>query len=341
MRAFTANDIWLDQFADTLGFGWLVERLSITVPSSLVYATVTIVVYNLGIRGYLLSQGQPPYNTENPYFLLQPLVLIGAVYGSHALSRGYDRAMEEMQVAERTDGPEPLLELVPSRLPWFLFIVGAGLQLVRAAIALPGYGTLDIVANFVVFPFVYTPIIAQFFAIYLSIQVLAPWRLARSDVGIHFYDPHGVGGLRPLGELIKKAYYYIGGGLVVYALITYAPFVVSEWSVTPFAGMLFTVIWLVSVATVGFAVFVLHRFMHREKRRKIRDLERELTNYVDDPWDVMHSIPDDKQDDVKDLRQRMDRISATNEYPATFSIWSQLLLSVAIPKAFQLLIAGV
>jgi hypothetical protein len=202
MRAFTANDIWLDQFADTLGFGWLVERLSITVPSSLVYATVTIVVYNLGIRGYLLSQGQPPYNTENPYFLLQPLVLIGAVYGSHALSRGYDRAMEEMQVAERTDGPEPLLELVPSRLPWFLFIVGAGLQLVRAAIALPGYGTLDIVANFVVFPFVYTPIIAQFFAIYLSIQVLAPWRLARSDVGIHFYDPHGVGGLRPLGELI-------------------------------------------------------------------------------------------------------------------------------------------
>jgi hypothetical protein len=166
-------------------------------------------------------------------------------------------------------------------------------------------------------------------------------RISRSDVGVHFLDPEGVGGLRPLGELVKTAYYYIVLGLMVYALITYAPFVDTSWEVTAYAGTLFTAVWLVSVGTVAFAVYTLHRFMRREKRTEIHHLETRLADLVENHYDVAtYSVPDDRRDDVEELRSRIQRVSETKEYPATFSIWTQLLLSVAIPKAIQLALAG-
>lgn len=331
-----SSEIWLDRFADRVGFGKLSDRL----PPSYVYALTTIVSYRLLVLGYALSRGMPLYNTENPYFLLQPIVLLGAVYGARSLTQSYDSAMREMRIQKRADDPEQFSEIVPTRLPLLLFAVGAAIQLVRAFIALPEYGFLDIVANFVVFPFVYTPIVVQFFAVYIGIQVIAPRRLANSEVGIHFYDPHGVGGLRPLGELLKRSYYYVVVGLIVYTLITYAPFISTDWSVVPFAGVVFTGIWLLTVGSVGFGVHQLHRFLHREKRAKIQRLERQLEDLIDDPWSVEHTVPEEKRDRVEDIRQRMSRVSATREYPATFSIWSQLLLGVAIPKAVQLFVAA-
>lgn len=331
------SEIWLDQYARKLGFGVLSNRL----PTSYLYALATIVSFRLLVMGYAFLHDQPLYNTENPYFLLQPIVLLGAVYGARSLTHSYDSAVREMRIQKRAKNPEKFLHIVSPRLPLLLFGIGAGLQLSRAVIALPQYGFLDIVANFVVFPFVYTPIIAQFFSVYVGIQIVAPLRLAKSDVSIHFYDPHGVGGLRPLGELLKKAYYYVVAGLVVYTLITYAPFVSTSWSVVPFAGRIFTAIWLVTVGTVGFGVHQLHRFLHRQKRRKIEELESRLENLIEEPWDVEHTVPEENEREVEDIRQRMEQVSATREYPATFSIWSQLLLGVAIPKAIQLFVVAV
>lgn len=333
------SEIWLDQFASRLGFRRLSEWLPNHYPPSILYAFVTILLYHVVSRVYAFTHGLPLYNTENPYFLLQPFALLGAVYGSRSLKQSYDSAMREMRVQKRATSPQMLMNLVPSQLPWVLFVVGAVLQLIRAFMALPGYGVLDIIANFVVFPFVYFPIIAQFGAVYIGTQVLAPWRLVKSNIGLHYYDPHGVGGLRPLGELLKKAYYYIVAGLVIYTLITYAPFISTDWSVVPFAGALFTTVWLLSVGTVGFGVHQLHRFMRREKREKTLQLEQKIEDLVDNPWDIEHSVPEETRGEVEDLRQRMDRVSAVREYPATFSIWSQLLLGIAIPKGVQLLIS--
>jgi ABC-type multidrug transport system fused ATPase/permease subunit len=249
--------------------------------------------------------------------------------------------MREMNIAERASEPELLLNPIPSWFPWLIFLVGASLQIVRAFLALDAYGVTDIVANFVVFPFIYLPIVTQFFAIYVAIEFFAPWRLWQSDVGIHFFDPEGVGGLRPLGELVKKAYYFVAVGLVAYALLTYAPFVSTEWEVSEFANVLFTGVWIITIGTVGFAVYILHRFLQRDKREEIQRLEAEIQERVSNPWDIAaYDVPTQKKERVQDLRERMERVSATKEYPATFSIWSQLLLSIVIPKAIQLLLAN-
>lgn len=341
MDSGSGTEIWLDRFARRFGFGWLASYLPGNLPPSYVYAIVTIALSEAAITGYSLANDIQLIYAENPFFILQPVVLLGAVYGSRTLSRSYDRVMREMNIAERASEPESLLNPIPSWFPWMMFLVGASLQIVRAFLALGSYGVTDIVANFVVFPFIYLPIVTQFFAIYVAIEFFAPWRLWQSDVGIHFFDPEGVGGLRPLGELVKKAYYFVAVGLIAYALLTYAPFVSTEWEVSEFANVLFTGVWVITIGTVGFAVYILHRFLQRDKREEIQRLEAEIQERVTNPWDVAaYDVPTDEKERVQDLRQRMEQVSATKEYPATFSIWSQLLLSIVIPKAIQLLLAN-
>lgn len=43
---------------------------------------------------------------------------------------------------------------------------------------------------------------------------------------------------------------------------------------------------------------------------------------------------------VKELEQRTEAVSVTREYPATFSIWTQLLISIVLPKIVQLFLAA-
>lgn len=104
------------------------------------------------------------------------------------------------------------------------------------------------------------------------------------------------------------------------------------------------VAWLVVllVATVAFAVFVLHQFMREEKRRELHRLDEMLRDIIDNPWDIKHYDVDDEEEPLVDeLTQRAQTVSATREYPATFSIWSQLLISIILPKGVQLLLAAV
>lgn len=339
--AVTGEGLWLDRFARYLGFGYVADCLDTTVPPSYIYAVVTVVGWTAisAAADVFVFRVDPIYLT-NPYFLLQPVVLLGGVYGAHSLSRSYRRAIDEMRIPERTSDPDAFVHITPTWLPWALFVLAAGLQLVRTYADFADFSTTGIVANGIVFPFVYSPILVQFLTIYVGIEFVAPWRLYKSDVGIHFLDPHGVGGLRPLGELVKKAYYYVVAGLVVYALITYAPGV-SGWDISVTAGTIFTGVWLATISTVAFAVLVLHRFLHQEKRRELQRLERQLRDHIENPWDVeQYEIPDDATAEVDDIRQRISEVSSTREYPATFSIWTQLLLSVAIPKALQLFLAS-
>ncbi|MFD1632920.1 hypothetical protein ACOZ4L_15580 (plasmid) [Haloplanus ruber] len=333
--------LWLDGLATGLGFGWLTNRLSWSVPPSYLYVVVTVIPLSIWSAAYKIYIGAPTVYSINPYFVLQPILLLGAAWGSHTLKRDYDQVVADMKIPDRASNPKPFINIIPTRLPWILFVIAAGIQFLPGAKVTDGWVLADYVFNYFVFPFVYTPILIQFFTVYLSIQLLAPWRLAKSDVGIHFLDPQGVGGLRPLGELIKKAYYFIVAGLVGYSLITYAPFV-DTWAGPPatITNIVFTSVWLISIGTVAFAVFVLHRFMHREKREEIRHLEEEYRSHIEEPWDVkQYEIPEEHEETVTDIEDRIARVNATSEYPATFSIWSQLLLSVAIPKTLQLLLS--
>jgi len=331
---------WLDEFTRKLGFGWLVSRLPWNLSPAVVYALVAVSVPNIIAAVYHRLLGIPMVYADNPYFALQPVLLVVAVLGARSLHHEYDSVMEEMQIEERAKEPNRLIDPIPPWLPWSLFAVAVAIQF-AAPKGIVEWDLMDYLFQYGVFPFVYTPIIVQFFTVYVSIEFIAPLRLSNSGVGIDFLDPEGVGGLRPLGELIKRAYYYVGVGLIGYAFITYGPFL-DSWVTPSSANVVFTVIWILTVATVAFAVIVLHRFMHREKRAEIQKLEAELQTHVENRWDIhSYDVPEEKRDTVEELRHRVTRVSDTREYPATFSIWSQLLLSIVLPKMLQFFIAGV
>lgn len=336
------QELWLDTFARYLGFGRLKRFFNIPFLPSYLYAAVTVIGWAiLSTSLDFIYFGTEPIYVRNPYFLIQPIVLLASVYGAHSLRRSYAAAINEMKIANRTNKPDQFRDLFPSWVPWLLFGTAAMLQLIRTYADFGTFTSTGLVGNAIIFPFVYAPIIVQFLIVYLEIEFVAPWRLYTSDVGIHFLDPHGVGGLRPFGELIKKAYYFIVAGLIAYALLIYAPGLAVA-SVSATAGAIFTGVWAVTIATVAFAVFVLHRFLHREKREELERLEDELRMHIENPWEVSeYTVPEDAADRVEDIRQRIDTVSATREYPATFNIWTQLLLSVAIPKAVQLFLANI
>lgn len=342
------DDLWLDRLARHIGFGWLSRRLPGDIPPSYLFAVILIgtIVPTLHIYAYLT--GNSVVYIENPLFILQPLALIGSVFGARALRRRYHRVTQEMKLEQRTDDPEPLLDIVPNWLPWIL-IIGALLQIAARVWALGGFaaiyrerGITAVIGWSIVNP-LWSVLAAQFVAVYLAVELIAPWRLYKSDIGVDFLDPEGLGGLRPIGELVKHAYYYMVVGLIAFALVVYGPIVSApSWGPTATTSIVFTVIWLGTIATVAFAVFTLHLFMRKEKRLELHRLNQILRETIDNPWDIKaYEVGEDQQALVDELQRRIDTVSATQEYPATFSIWSQLLISIILPKAVQLLLATI
>jgi len=342
------DDLWLDRLVRPLGFGWLSDRLPGDIPPSYIYAVIMVVTLPTIIGGHgIIEKGDQAFYIQNPLAVLQPLGIMAAVFGARSLRAKYHRVLHEMNIEERTANPTHFTNIIPKWLPWIF--VGLLVTANYTQVALRG-GPLGIyresglsaMLGWTVANPIWTTMTVQFAVVYIGIVFVAPWRLWKSDVGIDFYDPEGLGGLRPIGELVKHAYYYAVVGLIAYALVLYGPIVSAPgWEVATGTSLIFTVVWLGAVATVAFAVFVLHRFMHREKREELHRLRMLEQKRIDTPWDGNSYSPQESDDDVvDDLRQQMDRVSSTNEYPATFSIWSQLLLSIILPKASQLLIAG-
>jgi hypothetical protein len=342
------QDLWLDRLARHVGFGWLSQRLPGDIPPSYLFAVILVGTIVPTINAYAYLAGDPVVYIENPLFVLQPLAIVGGVFGARALRRRYHRVTQEMNLEERTENPEPLLNIVPTWLPWLLF-AAALLQIGARVWALGGFGAiyrdggLTMVVGWGILNPLWSILAIQFVAVYIAIEIIVPWRLYKSDIGIDFLDPEGLGGLRPIGELVKHAYYYMVAGLIAFALVVYGPVVsAASWGPTATTSIVFTVIWLGTVATVAFAVLILHQFMREEKRRELHRLDQLFREAVDNPWDIKHYAVDDKKEAfVEELQQRTEMVSATREYPATFSIWSQLLISIVLPKAVQLVLATV
>jgi hypothetical protein len=342
------EDLWLDRLARRVGFGWLSRRLPGDIPPSYLFAGILVGTVAPTINIYAYFTGASVVYLENPLFVLQPVAIVGSVVGARALRRRYHRVTQEMNIVDRTDTPEPLLDIIPTWLPWAIF--GAALLQISVRVwALGGFraiyranGLTGVVGWGLMNP-LWSVLAAQFVATYIAIEIIAPWRLYHSDIGVDFLDPEGLGGLRPIGELVKHAYYYMVAGLIVFALVVYGPIVSApSWGPTATTSTVFTGIWLGTVATVAFAVFVLHQFMRTEKRRELHRLNQLLRTARTNPWDIKrYEVDDEKQPLIEKLEHRTEIVSATREYPATFSIWSQLLMSIVLPKAVQLILASV
>lgn len=318
------------------------------------YSVAVAAVEVIGLQGYNVAAGRTPVFVDNPLWLLRPVILLAAAVATWALHHRYDRAVRRSRLLERAGDPARFHGLTPDWLAGGIILVGIAFTLLNALVGLtiPQLyevgGPARVVRFLVVTPFGYVPVLGSFLATYVAVEVLVPRRLAESDVGLDFLDPERLGGMRPIGELVKYAYYYVMLGLIAYAVAVYGPHVLEgalayEGLEPPGTAinLAFSVVWAATVGTMTYGIYVLHRYMTREKREALDRLDRRAREHLDRPWEIERVDTVDFPDEFERYREKVAYVSQTKEYPATFTMWTQLVVGVVLPKAIQVFLAAI
>jgi hypothetical protein len=348
-----SRSIPLESFARHLGFGSLANRLpfapSVLTTWALVFVFVDVVV----LQAYKEAMGYPATFLLNPALLISPTFALLAAASTAYLYARYDRVLDLIAVESRTSEPERFRQLSPSWVRRGLYTIGVVFFLYTAIDNDPARmyeigGLAEVVGSLVVLPVGYIPVFVEFLTVYLGIMLFLPRTIRDTDFSVHFLDPEGLGGLRPIGEFVKYAYYFVMVGLIGFALATYGPYVLdgvlSYEELSPpgtTVNVLFTLVWAAAVAVMAYGIYVLHRFMRREKREELFRLESKARDALEEPYDLVSFDAADPPDVYAQHRERVERVTSTKEYPASFTMWTQLVVGVLIPKAIQLVLASI
>lgn len=342
----------VDRLVDRIGGESLFRVVPFLDDPIVIYAVIVVFYEQIINQTIRFATGYGYFALENPLWLLRPITLIGAAVVTQILHDRYAAAIDEMNLIERAENPQQFNKLTSSRLTVGIMIAGIGFTIANALfiLGLPTLydagGVADLTQFLVIIPFGYAPIFGLFLSTYIAVEILVPRRIAASDVGLYYHDPEQLGGMRPIGELVKLAYYFLIIGLILYAIALYGPYLLRgyfSWAVAPgqIANILFTAVWVVTLGTMVYGLHTLHKFMRRQKREKIQQLDNQARDLVDKPWDIeQFELREEAQEDYEDLRTRMELVSATKEYPATFTMWAQLAVGVIAPKAIQLILSN-
>ncbi len=342
----------VDRFVDRLGGESLFQAVPFLDDPLVIYAVIVVFYEQLINQTIRFATGYGYFVLDNPLWLLRPITLIGAAVATQVLHHRYAAAIDEMNLIERAGNPQQFNILTSSRLTAVIMIPGIGFTIANAlfGIGLPTLydagGVADVIQFLVIIPFGYAPIFALFISTYIGVEILVPRRITNSDIGLYYHDPEQLGGMRPIGELVKLAYYSLIIGLIIYAIALYGPYLLRDyfsWAVAPgqISNILFTAVWVLTLATMVYGLHTLHKFMRRQKRKKIQQLDDKAREFVDEPWDIKQfELREEVQEDYEDLRTRLELVSNTKEYPATFTMWAQLTVGVIAPKAIQLILSN-
>lgn len=337
--------------AARMGFDSGGSRLPVSTHPLVLFAVGLVVIDVFVLQGYKQLQGYTPTFISNPAWLVQPGFALLAAFGVVYLNDRYRQVLEDIDIEDRTPHPDRFQQLTPYRFTAGLYVIAIGHRVWRAFIT-PGYeemlsvGGLSELVGFVFVGLGYNLIYAEFFTTYVLIMVLFPRAIKQSDFKLDFLDPEGLGGLRPVGELAKTAYYFIVTGLVGYLVMVYGPHLLGEFLQTgyPEPGAVtnagFTLAWLVTIGTMAYGFATLHWYMKRERRNELSRLHRESKRIIENRFSVTE-FEVTNEDRFEDLRRRMKYVEETREYPTTFTMWSQILLSLILPKALQLVLVRI
>lgn len=209
-------------------------------------------------------------------------------------------------------------------------------------IEISGIG-LVLYAQLVTFPLIVVPVLTELAISYVAVHILVPRRVEKADIGLFFYDPRNLGGFEPVGELLKRSYYIYTGILLLWFLQTHAPVLLSGIIDSPYPPpdpilqVALTAIWFIGVVTIAYSMFRVHTLMKSKKEERIRTLEEEIKNIVEDPYDATPmNITDHER--YEDAQLNLEQVKQTKTYPTTFTMWSQIFLSVLLPQALNMVV---
>jgi hypothetical protein len=126
--------------------------------------------------------------------------------------------------------------------------------------------------------------------------------------------------------------------------LVYGPVLFSFDEVIPatpglIEAVLFSVAWVLGVFSIVYSMVTIHRVMASEKDQRIDELEAEMEEVIENPYDINNSSVD--METLEDIRQRRQEIRDTRVYPASFTMWSQIFISILLPQAMNLAIQAI
>jgi hypothetical protein len=342
-----------EQFAEHLRFDALAERLPgpNVYPPYLLVATGILIEYGILDPYSHFVAGEGSFIT-NPSQLAIPAMAVIAVVGARYIHDSYAEAIEALGIKERDDGGEPnafegLLSLRLRLGVYLLVLIGVYVF----EITVIGFPTLLVTGNLgrfvywraITFPLIVLPPLIEFGLSYFAVHIAVPRRLLRADIGLFFYDPRNMGGFGPIGELLKRTYYLYTAVLLLYFVQTHAPVILERYidspypAPGPFIQVLLSIGWLVGLLTIAYSMYRVHSIMKADKEERISELESELKDIIDAPYDI-HTASITDREAFETIERRLERVRATKTYPTTFAMWSQIFISVLLPQALNLVV---
>lgn len=277
-----------------------------------------------------------------------------AVVGIQYMADGYAEAVARLRIHEREIqlDPSTFERTVASRTKIIAYLIGAVLLtahvLINMSSTILSFAGVPGLVHRLVMWNIYLLFVVEFAFLYFGVHVLVPRRLKRADIGMFYYDPENMGGFGPLGQLLKRSYYLYTAGLLLFLMLSYGPVLLVSYApslvapeltteVAPTTTAFFTLAWVVGVLSIAYSMLSVHQVMAADKQRHITSLETELRNTIQEPYEI--TTPEGANEaDLSDIERRLEQVRSTRVYPATFTMWSQIAVSVVFPQALQVAI---
>lgn len=348
--ASSSEPLLIEWLASLFGFKRLANQFGDrNISSSYLYVGTFILVNTLFGTAYRYWQTGVIGFIENPFGLALPLGVAVATFGIKYMDDGLQAVEKEVLSKNQvqsgfTDTRSSFsfrtkvsvyLITVAAYLLYEVFVIGIDTLLQSQG------PVLAVFYNLFILSLCFIAVGVEFVLVYSSVHFLFPRRLAQSNLKLFFLDARNMGGFQPVGELLKKSYYVYTAGLLIYLAFFYGPVVLAGGptggavQTGPLIVVLFTVLWLVGIGTLSYSMYQIHRVMVAEKDARLEEIETKLQEVVSDPYEAEEPEITDTEK-LEAIQFHLEQIKNTSEYPTTFTMWTQIGISVILPQALQL-----
>lgn len=334
------NEKLVDHIAAVFGFGKLSRLLpgKDIKPSYLFIGFFSLLDLAI-LQVYVHLTGGTHIFFRSPNVAIGYVAVILGVFGIEYMSDELEEAITAIRADERIGNNESvdIQWMISWRTKVFIYIIGVVTMYAHAIFNVGIPSRVTAVNYLFTWEFVLLPIIIDFALTYVSIHIHLPRQVKNTDMSMFFYDPRNMGGFAPVGVLLKRSYYLYTIALLMFFIFTYGRVLLSLGGYQPglFDLIFFSVAWFIGLLSIAHSMYVMHQFMSKEKEKRIREIEEELHEALENPYEINNSSVDDPKK-LEDSQRRLEQVRNTRVYPATFTMWSQIAISVFLPQLLQL-----
>jgi len=182
--------------------------------------------------------------------------------------------------------------------------------------------------------FGYGVIILEFVIYILSINILLPIHVYRTEPDIVNPQLDKFGGTKAVGKLIKNTTIIYFTGLILFSFNTVLQSVFAgPYGPSAFEQQLFLIMWAFGIPIFGFPVYMMHRYMKKKKN----EFESEVKKKID-PIDDIDKIGNQDSAELTEYNHyilTLERLESMKEYPVDTSMVRDTLFSALLPLLLQ------